>query len=138
MPLPVGLAQRDVLMGVAALASLRRSLPSRLIELVEPAGGLGLPRLRVSELAGLASGLARAGARPSNAWLLLLMRAAQPQIGRASLGPLSAPLAALLQLGVQPAGPVLDTLQARVVVVPYPHLTPPTKRDVCDDGGSGV
>ncbi|WIA17286.1 hypothetical protein OEZ85_014154 [Tetradesmus obliquus] len=58
-------------------------MPGRLSQLLEagPAGGrAGLAGLRMQQLAGLAGSLARAGVRPSNAWLVGLMQKAQAKL----------------------------------------------------------
>jgi hypothetical protein len=90
---------RDVLRCISALAGLKYSDAARLAQLLEPSaaaaaagtqqatppapGALGsststarraLLGLRVDQLAALASNLAQAGMRPSNAWLLAFMQ----------------------------------------------------------------
>jgi hypothetical protein len=76
------LPPRDFLRCISCLASLKYSMSTRLTSLLESsaAGGrAGLAGLRMQQLAALAGSLARAGGRPSNAWLVGLM-----QVGRLS------------------------------------------------------
>jgi hypothetical protein len=71
------LPPRDLLRCISCLASLKYSMSTRLTSLLESgaAGGrAGLAGLRMQQLAGLAGSLARAGGRPSNAWLVGLMQ----------------------------------------------------------------
>ncbi|KAF6257226.1 hypothetical protein COO60DRAFT_1701921 [Scenedesmus sp. NREL 46B-D3] len=71
------LRTRDLLRCISCLACLKYSMAARLAALLESgaAGGRsGLAGLRMQQLAGLAGSLARAGVRPSNAWLVGLMQ----------------------------------------------------------------
>lgn len=72
-----GMQPRELLCCISGLASLKYSMPVQLAELLEqgPAGGrAGLSGLRLQQLASLITNLAKAGVRPSNAWLVALMQ----------------------------------------------------------------
>uniref|UniRef100_A0A383WE98 Uncharacterized protein n=1 Tax=Tetradesmus obliquus TaxID=3088 RepID=A0A383WE98_TETOB len=112
------LRPRDLLRCISCLASLKYSMPGRLSHLLEagPAGGrAGLAGLRMQQLAGLAGSLARAGVRPSNAWLVGLMQEAQAKLQSAQLSQLSQLLAGLVKMGVKPAASWLACLEEQAV-----------------------
>lgn len=66
----------DLLRCISNLAALKYNQPSRLAALLElkAAGRLGLSRLRMHQLSALVAGLAKAGVKPSNVWLVTLMQ----------------------------------------------------------------
>ncbi|KAF6252112.1 hypothetical protein COO60DRAFT_558941 [Scenedesmus sp. NREL 46B-D3] len=112
------LRPRDLLRCISCLACLKYSMAARLAALLESgaAGGRsGLAGLRMQQLAGLAGSLARAGVRPSNAWLVGLMQEAQAKLPSANLSQLSQLLSGLVKMGVKPAASWLDSMQQQAV-----------------------